>query len=106
MLNEEYTLKFTLNAEEDLDEIYSYIATKFFAQTTAESLMDKIENRIMKLKEFPVSGSCVHDDLLKERGYRKLIVGNYIAFYLVNEAEKQIVIMRILYGATNYQDFL
>jgi hypothetical protein len=33
--------------------------------------MDKIENGIMRLKEFPFSGSCVYDDLLKERGYRK-----------------------------------
>jgi toxin ParE1/3/4 len=106
MLNNEYCLKFTLAAEEDLDEIYSYIATKLFASTTAEGLMDKIENGIMGLKEFPFLGGYVHDELLKERGYRKLIVDNYIAFYLVNEAEKQVVIMRILYGATNYQDFL
>jgi toxin ParE1/3/4 len=106
MLNNEYSVKFTLKAKEDLDEIYSYIATKLLTQTTAESLMDKIENGIMRLKEFPFSGSCVYDDLLKERGYRKLIVDNYIAFFLVNETEKQVVIMRILYGATNYQDFL
>jgi toxin ParE1/3/4 len=52
-------------------DLYIYIATKLLAQTTAESLMDKIENGIMRLKEFPFSGSCVYDDLLKERGYRK-----------------------------------
>ena len=61
MLNNEYSVKFTLKAKEDLDEIYSYIATKLLTQTTAESLMDKIENGIMRLKEFPFSGSCVYD---------------------------------------------
>ncbi|WP_425061443.1 hypothetical protein [Sporomusa carbonis] len=34
------------------------------------------------------------------------MVDNYLVFYLVNEAEEEVVIMRILYGASNYQDIL
>jgi len=60
----------------------------------------------MRLKYYPYSGSFVLDEFLKSRGYRKLIIDNYLAFYLVNEPEKQVVIMRILYGAQNYQDLL
>jgi len=48
----------------------------------------------------------VLDEPLKARGYRKLIVDNYLVFYLVEELDKEVVIMRILYGATNYQDIL
>ncbi len=66
----------------------------------------KIENSIMLLRSFPYSCSFVLDDLMRSKGYRKLIVNNYIVFYLVNEIEKQVVIMRILYGAQNYQDIL
>ncbi|ODA39978.1 hypothetical protein DSBG_3269 [Desulfosporosinus sp. BG] len=46
------------------------------------------------------------DELLRNKGYRKLVVDNYIVFYLVNELERQVVIMRILYGAVNYQNML
>ena len=106
MPNSNYILKFTPKAEEDLDEIYGYIATKLFAEAAAESLMDKIENAFMRLEEYPFSCSFVFDEPLKSRGYRKLIVDNYIAFYLVNKSEKQVIIMRVLYGASDYKNVL
>ncbi|HHW39555.1 MAG TPA: type II toxin-antitoxin system RelE/ParE family toxin [Syntrophomonadaceae bacterium] len=106
MGSEEYSLKFTPKAVEDLDEIYGYIANNLFAPEAAENLMDKIETSIMRLKAFPYSCSFVLDEPLKKRGYRKLIVDNYIVFYMVNEQERQVVIMRILYGASNYQTIL
>jgi len=106
MPNSNYTLKFTPKAEEDLDEIYDYIAIKLFAETAAESLMDKIENAFMRLEEYPFSCSFVFDEPLKSRGYRKLIVDNYIAFYIVNKSEKQVIIMRVLYGASDYKNIL
>ena len=106
MEDKEYSLKFTAKAEEDLDEIYYYIADNLFAPETAESLMDKFENRILRLKAFPYSCSFVLDETLKKRGYRKLVIDNYIVFYLVNEQKEQVIIMRILYGASNYKDIL
>lgn len=106
MGNRNYHLKFTLIAEKDLDEIYSYISNELFAEIAALDLMDKIENAIKRLIRFPLSCSLVSDKLLKNKGYRKLIVDNYIVFYLLNKAEKQVIIMRILYGVSKYQDVL
>ena len=60
----------------------------------------------MRLIEYPFSCQYVLDEPLKAKGYRKLIVDNYLVFYLVNEAENQVIIMRILYGASKYQDIL
>ena len=106
MSGNRYSLKFTLKASEDLEQIYSYITGSLLAEIAADNLLEKIENSIMRLESFPYSGSFIVDEPLKNRGYRKLIVGNYITFYLVNEQEKQVVIMRILYGAQNYRDIL
>ncbi|RJX28092.1 MAG: type II toxin-antitoxin system RelE/ParE family toxin [Dethiobacter sp.] len=106
MSENSYSLKFTPKASEDLEQIYSYIAGKLFAEIAADNLLERIESSIMRLKSFPYSCSFVFDEPLKNRGYRKLIVDNYVVFYLVNELEKQVVIMRILYGAQNYQDLL
>lgn len=101
-----YKLKFTQIANDDLDQIYRYIAGHLNAEKAAADLMDAIESSIMRLKDFPHSGSPVTDDILNSRGYRKLIVQNYIAFYLIDEVEKQVVIMRVLFGARQYEDLL
>ena len=106
MPNSKYSLKFTPKAADDLDEIFDYIAVRLFAETAAELLMDKIEDAFTKLKDYPFSGSYVFDEPLKSRGYRKLIIDNYIAFYLIDEFEKLVVIMRVLYGASNYINIL
>ena len=106
MPNSNYKLKFTPKAEEDLDEIYSYIAAKLFAETAAVNLMGKIEDAFMRLEKYSFSCSFVFDEPLKSRGYHKLIIDNYIAFYLVNEPENQVIIMRVLYGASDYKTFL
>ena len=101
-----YILKFSTKASEDLEQIYIYIAEKLFADVAADRLLNKIEDSIIRLINFPYSGNFVSDELLNSKGYRKLIVDNYLVFYLVNEIEKQVVIMRILFGAQNYQSIL
>ena len=60
----------------------------------------------MRLKEFPFSCNYVADEYLKSKGYRKLIIDNYIVFYLVEEENKQVIIMRVLYGKQKYENLL
>ena len=106
MSQNSYSLKFTPKASEDLEQIYSYISGKLFAEIAADDLLVRIESTVMRLKDFSYSCSFVLDEPLKNRGYRKLVIDSYIAFYLVDEMEKQVVIMRVLYGAKNYQNVL
>jgi toxin ParE1/3/4 len=101
-----YTIKVTPIAFEDLDEIYGYISNELYNEGAADNTMQKIEASIMRLKDFPFSCSFVMDELLKDKGYRKLIVENYIVFYLVREGERQVVVMRVLYGRQKYQDLI
>lgn len=35
-----------------------------------------------------------------------LIVDNYIAFYIVDEEQRQVVVMRVLYGRRKYENIL
>ncbi len=106
MSKSSFHVKFTAAAYDDSEQIYSYISKKLLAETAADNLLKKIESSIMRLKKFPYSGSLVSDEPLRKRGYRKSIIDNYIVIYLVNEMDKQTVIMRILYGAQNYQNIL
>ena len=106
MSENSYSLRFTPKASEDLESIYSYISNNLSAPVAADDLIYKMEIDILRLKDFPYSCSYVIDESLKARGYRKLIIDNYIVFYLVNKMDKQVVIMRILYGAQNYKEIL
>ncbi|HJA90509.1 MAG TPA: type II toxin-antitoxin system RelE/ParE family toxin [Candidatus Jeotgalibaca merdavium] len=82
-MKSKYTIHFTKVAMNDLDEIYQYITEELFAENAATDLLERIENNIRQLKEFPNSGS-----------------------QLVDEQLKQVIIMRILYGKRKYQGLL
>lgn len=96
----------TPKAAEDLDNIFQYISERLFATSSATNILVSIERGIMGLKEFPFSCNYVADEYLKSKGYRKLIIDNYIVFYLVEEENKQVIIMRVLYGKQKYENLL
>jgi toxin ParE1/3/4 len=106
MATNKYNVKFTPLASEDLNQIYAYISEQLFAEPAATELLEKIEIGIMRLAEFPFSCSLVDDTHLRSKNYRKLIVENYIVFYMVNELENQVLIMRVLFSAQKYQNLL
>lgn len=106
MVQSSYSVKITPKASEDLDGIYRYIANELVNEDAAENLMVKIENGVMRLSEFPLSCNLVADEILRDKGYRRLIIGNYVVFYLVDKARQRVVIMRVLYGRQEYQDIL
>ncbi|WP_369010249.1 type II toxin-antitoxin system RelE/ParE family toxin [Oceanobacillus alkalisoli] len=60
----------------------------------------------MRLKDFPFSCNFVADEYLQKKGYRKLIIDNYVALYLVDEMEKEVVVMRVLYSRRKYEDLI
>ena|SRR5690554_4184878 len=101
-----YNIKMTPKAAEDLDNIYQYISEELFATSSAASTLERIEKGIMGLREFPYSCNYVADEYLRNKGYRKLIVDNYIVFYLIEEENDQVIIMRVLYGKQKYENLL
>lgn len=106
MVEINYSVQFTNVAMNDLDEIYRYISEKLFAEYAATDLLIQIESSIMRLGVFPNSGSRVLDGYLRLKGYRRIIVGSYIIFYIADEQLREVIIMRILYGKRKYEDLL
>lgn len=101
-----YRIRLTPKASDDLDEIYEYITNNLHNLKAAVRLMSEMETNLLILKDFPLSGSLLNDEFLRKKGYRKLIVENYIVFYLVNESDKQVVVMRVLYGSRKYENLI
>lgn len=104
--NKPYQIQYTPLAYEDLDGIDSYIAETLGNSFAADSLMEKMEKSIQQLKDFPYLGSEVGDAYLASKGYRKLVVDNYIVFHLVSEEQRMVIVMRVVYGAREYKNLL
>ncbi|MCK9224004.1 MAG: type II toxin-antitoxin system RelE/ParE family toxin [Candidatus Muirbacterium halophilum] len=106
MVKNDYYIKFTESAFNDLDEIYFYITHETSNENIADNILEEIEKSIYRLKEFPQIGNLINNNVFKKRGYRKLVIGNYIIIYKINQSLKSIYILRILYSSRNYISLL
>jgi len=88
-------------AEKDLEEIVQYISAD--RPKSASDLLDEIDRSITRLEDYPESGKIPGDPRLRRMGYRILVIGNYLVFYVIKG--KTVEIRRILHGQRRY-DFL
>jgi len=81
----------TAQADEDLIEIWSYIATD--SLDAADRVLDAIESRWQQLARYPHFGPA-RDDILP--GLRQLTSGQYLILYSVQPDKIEIV--RVVHG--------
>jgi toxin ParE1/3/4 len=84
-------------AKEDIRSIYRYIAEQLSEPLIAEKQFARIKGALMGLSEMPKRFPLVSDEPWRGRGLRRLVVGNYLAFYIV-ENDAKVVVMRVMYG--------
>ncbi|MEG1514696.1 MAG: type II toxin-antitoxin system RelE/ParE family toxin [Clostridia bacterium] len=101
-MSDVYTYELMPSAILDLDGIMDYITVQLCAKDSAIALLDEIEEAIVGACRFPEAAPPVNDVLLKRKGYRKLIVKNYIVFYIPDDANRKLNVMRVMYFARDY----
>jgi len=106
MATERYGLKIMPRAAADLENIYEYISRELAAPTAANNLMNKMDASFLRLRDMPESCPMCQDDILFQKGYRKLVVNNYIALYTVDNNAKTVTVMRVFHGRQAYASFL
>ena len=97
---------YTEHAEHDLRHIYEYIAYSLLEIETAKKQTQRIMNAINKLDENPLRFKLYHKDPWNSKGLRVLPVDNYLVFYLPLQDENSVVVIRIMYGGRQIEDFL
>lgn len=98
-----YKLQFLPVAKNDLQGIAVYIADELDAPQTALRLTEKIVKSTERLSEFPYSCPVYTPIRPLKPEYRKLRVENYLVFYTVDENEKTITVMRIIYAKRDFE---
>jgi len=91
-------------AIDDVHNILNYISID--NPPAALELINKIDNTIGSLSQFPYKGVIPKDFNLKSKNYRLLIVDSYIVFYIVNDPLSIVEIMRVLSSNQNYLSIL
>lgn len=91
---------YSLEAQNDLDEIWEYISFELCNPQAAANTVNNILDIVDSLKDFSEIGIPLSSLTDVECDYRFLSSGNYMVFYRVNEQD--VFIDRILYGRRDY----
>jgi len=100
-MEKKYKIEYLPSSAKDLTEIVDYI--KIDSPQSALNFLDKIDESISRLEQFPFIGVIPKDIRLQSLGYRILIIDNHLVFYVV--FDDIIEIRRIISGKRKY-DFL
>lgn len=101
-----YTIIFTKKFNKEGDKIYYYIAKKLQQEEIAIKLFIRIYNMICNLKIFPRMYVKIDKYDKFKNQYHKIVIGNYIVLYTIDDKNKKIFISHIFYQRRNYLHLL
>jgi len=85
----------------DIDNIYAYIALEKLSPENAKGQTDRIWDAINTLEQMPEA----HQDRLVGRyagkGYKQLIIDNYIAIFKIDKVAKKVYVVTVQYQGRN-----
>lgn len=99
---ENYKIKIFPRAKQDMEEVIDYLNT--LSPDVALKYYDLLVEEIAGLSQMPERCPRPKDLALAARGYRYLIVKNYLVFYVI--AGDTVQIRRILHARRNYKGLL
>jgi len=85
-----YDVTILPGAKQNLLDVTEYLSQ--FYPSTAEKFLKNLHKKLSLLQEQPHIGA----KYIPNPKYRKLVVGDYLAFYIVDEEHKKVEIYRVL----------
>ena len=92
----------TDTAKSDLLEIARGIAELSKDKALAVRFVRELQEETKRLERFPESGAVPRDRVLKSSGYRFLVHGAYLLFYLYKKEENAVYVMAVFQGKRDY----
>ena len=98
---DKYKVKITPRAIRELDTIYKYIAIEKMAPENARGQVDRIKKAILGLNTYPQSHQERTEGRYAGKGYRQLLIDNYIAIFRIDKKNKIVYVITIQYQGRN-----
>ncbi|MBO5485507.1 MAG: type II toxin-antitoxin system RelE/ParE family toxin [Eubacterium sp.] len=96
-----YEVITTEQADADLRGVYEYIALELFAPDNAAGQLDRLEEHVIGLEEFPEKFRLYEKEPWRSRGLRVMPVDNYLVFYIPDKESGIVTIIRVMYAGRN-----
>ena len=93
-----YSYLLTNKAKTDIDSILAYIINDLSNLVAAKELFDRIDKSIKTICEFPKSCPLYETKYLQLETIRYKKIKNYLLFYVVDDRNKQLLILRVIYS--------
>ena len=101
-----YDLIASAAAKGDLDEIKNYLLTEFRNPQAVMNLENAIRRAYDTLAVNPGAFPECDDPRLRQKGYRKSVLTNYLFVYEVLKRENVVKIHRFFHGLQNWASYL
>lgn len=98
---DKYKVKLNPRAICELEAIYEYIAKEKLAPENAKRQVDRIKKAILNLESFPQSHQVRYEGRYAGKGYRQLLIDNYIVVFKIDEANDTVYVVTIQYQGRN-----
>jgi toxin ParE1/3/4 len=101
-----YEVTTTNQADDDLRRVYEYIAFELLSPDNAVGQLDRLEEHIIGLENFPEKFRAYEKEPWYSRGLRVMPVDNYLVFYIPDKDAGLVTVIRVMYAGRNVDDQL
>ena len=98
---DKYKVMINPRAIRELDNIYEYIANEKLAPENAKGQVDRIKKAVLSLDTFPQSHQERNEGRYAGKGYRQVLIDNYLAIFRIDEDNKVVYVVTIQYQGRN-----
>lgn len=94
----EYEVRVTRQALEQMKEIVHYISNDLMAPSAADNLLGKMRAEIMRLSNFPKKYALIDEEPWRTEGIRKIVVKNFLIYYWVDDENSRVQVTAVIYS--------
>lgn len=94
----EYEVRVTRQALEQIKEIVHYISNDLMAPDAAHNLLNKMKAEITKLSSFQKKHDLIDEEPWRTEGVRKIVVKNFLIYYWVDDENNRVQVTAVIYS--------
>lgn len=101
-----YKILIVKEAKEDMRDTFKYIAKELCEPQIANRIYNSIYLKIVSLETMPNRNPLIDDVSYKVRGIRMLLAENYRVFYIVDEKDGTVKVLRVIYNRREWKNLI
>ena len=101
-----YEIIIAEQADADLRGLYEYIAFELLSPDNAAGQLDRLEESIIALEEFPEKFRSYEKEPWHSRGMRVMPVDNFLVFYIPDKEAGTVTVIRVMFAGRDVDNQL